>query len=317
MVKSANRRRLRFVLAAMLTAALSFAACGDEVQVDNGLTANVRVANAQFQDRDFPVDTNISADAAVPVQPAASDGGVVGPPGIVTIDSQNNSVKRGTINKSLRVVVDPGATTVAVGLAGQRGYWLSPVTIRSVEFAPSLELTVTLEFDRSLAIGPARLWFAAANAAGQYGAPRPLDLVILDDAPRAAMVVSLDWTQNVDLDLVVQRPDGTLLTNKATRSAGASADSPKIDIDSNSACVLDGHREENAIFTSIPVGAYAVYVRLAAACGVPETGWRVRLLRDGQQVSEVHGATYAYETTLPNAGPSGPGRLALQFNIGG
>ena len=34
-------------------------------------------------------------------------------------------------------------------------------------------------------------------------------------------------------------------------------------------------------------------------------------------ISEVHGATYAYETTLPNAGPSGPGRLALQFNIGG
>ena len=78
------------------------------MQVDNGLSANVRVANAQFEDRDFPVSTNISADASVPVLPVATDGGVAGPPSIVTIDSQNNSVKRGTINKSLRVVVDPG-----------------------------------------------------------------------------------------------------------------------------------------------------------------------------------------------------------------
>lgn len=318
MVKSDNKVR-RSVCLALGIATLVLAACGDEVQVDNGLLANVRVANAQFEDRSFPVNTSIGADASVPVQPVqpVGDGGVVGPPNIVTIDSQNNSVKRGTINKSLRVVVDQGATTVAIGLAGDRGYWRVPVSIHSVEFAPSLELTATLEFDRSLMIGPARLWFAAADASGKYGAPKALDLVILDDAPLAPMVVSLDWTQNVDLDLVVMRPDGSLLTNKATRSAGAGADAPKIDIDSNGNCVLDGHREENAIFTAVPVGAYSVYVRLAASCGVPETGWRVRLLRDGQQITEVHGAAYAYETTLPNGGPSGPGRLALQFNIGG
>ncbi|MDB4991557.1 MAG: hypothetical protein JWN04_6735 [Myxococcaceae bacterium] len=297
-----------------LLASLWLTSCGDEVQVDNGLRAAVRVANAQFEDRRFPVD--ITSDAAVPVQLLA-DGGTSTPPDIVSINSLNNSVVRGTVNKDLRVVVGQGATTVAIGLEGERGYWVTPVSTHSVEFSPALELTATLQFDRTLPVGPARLWFAAADATGHYGAPGSLDLTIRDDVPQAAMVLSLDWTEDMDLDLVVALPDGSTLTNKATRSTAAGANAPRIDLDSNASCVIDAHRSENAIFTAVPSGSYTVYVRLAAACGVPETGWRVRLSRDGQVINTVNGVSYAYETNLPHGGPSGPGRMALHFDIGG
>ena len=52
------------------------------------------------------------------------------------------------------------------------------------------------------------------------------------------------------------------------------------------------------------------------ACGIPETAWNVRLLRDGQEVTQADGASYATELALPNGGLNGPGRLALRFNIG-
>ncbi|MDB4976046.1 MAG: hypothetical protein JWN48_4387 [Myxococcaceae bacterium] len=288
-------------------------ACDDSIAYDNGQSALIRVAGARFEEQGYPADTT----AEPPPAQHSADGGIAGPPGIVSISSQNNTVKRGTISKTLRVVVDPDATTVAIAIEGDRGYWVTPVTTRSLEFAPSLELNAIFDFDRALPLGPTRLWFAAADAQGQYGPPKAQDLTIVDDAPMAPLVVALDWTQNVDLDLVIAQPDGKVLTNKAVRTAGSTADSPKIDLDSNANCVLDGHRSENAIYTAVPPGEYIVYVRLAGSCGFPETGWRVRLLRDGQTISTVNGAAYAFETALPNGGPAGPGRLALRFNIGG
>jgi hypothetical protein len=290
-------------------------ACDDEIEVTNGLAAKLRVAGGQYREDDFPADTTLTTPVVPPTP--VSDGGVLPPPRISSLESLNNSVKRGTVGKNIRVVVSENARTVAIGLEGDPGYWLVPVAARSIEFAPDLELSATLDFDRTILLGPARLWFAASDADGHYGAPRSLDLTILDDVPSAPLLVSLTWTANVDLDLVVLQPDGKVVTNKAVRSAADGPSAARIDLDSNAGCVIDGHRSENALFTQTPIGEYRVFVRQASACGVPTTGWTVRVLREGVEVDRISGASYAYETDLPNGGPSGPGRLALRFNIGG
>lgn len=314
MVSPNIQRRPVFALALLALLAL-VGACGDEIEVTNGLKAKLRVAGGQFKEDDFPVDTSTDASAARPTP--AGDGGVLLPPRITTVESLNNSIKRGTVGKTLRVVVAENARTVAIGLEGDPGYWLVPIDARSIEFAPDLELNATLDFDRKLLLGPHKLWFAASDKDGHYGAPRSLDLTILDDVPAAPIVVSLTWTANVDLDLVVVQPDGKVVTNKAVRTAADGPSAARIDLDSNSGCVLDGHRAENALFTATPIGEYRVFVRHASPCGLPSTGWTVRLLREGVEVDRISGASYAFETDLPNGGPSGPGRLALRFNIGG
>jgi hypothetical protein len=306
--------RLVLTLLLLSTVAL-LAACGDEIEVNNGLRSKLRIASGQYVDDGFPVDTR--ADAGVVAQTPVVDGGVLPPPRVSQVDSLNNSVKRGTAGKNLRVVVSQNARTVAIGLEGDPGYWVVPVAARSIEFAPDLELSASVDFDRSILLGPARVWFAASDESGHYGPARSLDLTILDDIPSAPFVVSLSWTANVDLDLVVVQPDGKVVTNKAVRSAADGPSAARIDLDSNAGCVLDGHRVENALFTQTPIGEYRVFVRQASACGVPTTGWTVRLLRDGTEVQRISGASYAYETDLPNGGPTGPGRFALMFTIGG
>ena len=290
-------------------------ACDDQVEVTNGLEAKLRVASAQYLEDGYPVDTKTDA-GVVPPAPV-SDGGVLPPPRISSLESLNNSVERGMVGKTVRVVTSENARTVAIGLEGDPGYWLIPVAARSIEFAPDLELSAALDFDRSLPVGPTKVWFAASDADGRYGPARSLDLTILDDVPSAPLVVSLSWSANFDLDLVVVQPDGKVVTNKAVRSATEGPNAAKIDLDSNSACVFDGHRMENALFTQTPPGEYQVYVRQASSCGLPTTGWSVRLLREGVELDRSTGASYAFETDLPNGGPTGPGRLALRFNIGG
>ena len=248
-------------------------------------------------DKGYPVDTQADA-AALPPVPVA-DGGVLPPPRISSIESLNNSVVRGSVGKGIRVVTSENARTVAIGLEGDPGYWLIPVAAHSIEFAPDLELSAALDFDRSLPVGKAKVWFAASDAEGRYGPARALELAILDDVPSAPLVVSLSWTANFDLDLLIVQPDGKVITNKAVRSATDGALAAKIDLDSNSACVFDGHRKENALFRSTPPGEYQVYVRLASSCGLPTTGWTVRLIREGVELDRASGVSYAYEPICP------------------
>ena len=313
--KLVRSTRLLWLVSALALLVVAQAACDDQVEVTNGLEAKVRVAAAQYVEEGYPVDTQ--ADAAVAPPVPVADGGVLPPPRISSLESLNNSVVRGSVGKGIRVVTSENARTVAIGREGDPGYWLIPVAARSIEFAPDLELSAALDFDRSLPVGKAKVWFAASDADGRYGPPRALELTILDDVPSAPLVVSLSWTANFDLDLLIVQPDGKVITNKAVRSAMDGALAAKIDLDSNSACVFDGHRMENALFSTSPPGEYQVYVRLASSCGLPTTGWTVRLLREGVEMDRANGVSYAYETDLPNGGPTGPGRLALRFTIGG
>ena len=82
-------------------------------------------------------------------------------------------------------------------------------------------------------------------------------------APPAA-VISLNWDTEVDLDLEVSTPDGTLVTpqNPVTPDGNGI-----IDRDSNANCVIDGIRYEDLVWNKqAPHGSYGIYVNLVSAC---------------------------------------------------
>jgi hypothetical protein len=311
-----SRKQCAVLWLAMLWLALGATACIDgSVDTTSGVDAKLRIIGGQFESGDFPVDVTVDAGMQAPAQ--LPDGGTVEVPRIVTVDVLNTRVPRGATSRSLRMIASSVTRTVAIGLQGDTGYWLVPVGSISLEYSPSFEVAATYELDRSIPVGPLKIWLLPIDKAGHAGVPAALDLTVTDDVPVAPLVVSLTWTQNVDLDLLIVQPDGTKLTNKISAPVNTSSIQGSIDLDSNSGCVLDGRRSENASYTAATAGVYQVYVREAASCGVPYTGWTVRVLRDGSEITRATGAAYAYETDLPNGGPDGPGRFALSFSIGG
>jgi hypothetical protein len=78
-----------------------------------------------------------------------------------------------------------------------------------------------VDFDRSMSLGLAKVWFAASDADGRYGPARALDLTILDDVPSAPLVVSLSWPPCSRLTRARERAHArdveTLTTARAAR----------------------------------------------------------------------------------------------------
>ena len=80
--------------------------------------------------------------------------------------------------------------------------------------------------------------------------------------------VSVNWDQPVDMDLVLQEPDETVIFfgNEVSPSGGM------LDLDSNPGCFIDGVNNENITYdgASPPSGTYLVFVVLFSACDVLE-----------------------------------------------
>ena len=73
---------------------------------------------------------------------------------------------------------------------------------------------------------------------------------------------------------------------------------------------------ENAIFATATPGTYQVRVRTTSACGLPETGWHVRILRHTTVIADLSGASFASGVDAPGGGPTGTGQVAATFAIG-
>jgi hypothetical protein len=151
------------------------------------------------------------------------------------------------------------------------------------------------------------------------------------DQPRiaGALVISLDWDTEADLDLHVQLPsDGDAGVNEIWSrkpsglpfgSAGASVDSGMqagyLDFDSNSMCVIDGRREENVIFpTAAPNGRYIVRVDTFSLCAETTARWRVSVFTNNgaDPVLQASGQSTDIDTRFPHG--QGAGVQALVFD---
>jgi hypothetical protein len=317
------RARTR-LLRQLATCALLLTACDQQgATAFSGLDAWMRASGntATYIEGDFPVATDDDAGTLPRIDGDASVNSTE-PPLIDTISSPNNSVHPGAMGKTVQAFVSPNTRSVAYKLEGDKGYWLVAVGSESLENAPDYESAVSLDFSEKTPKGPRKLWVAAANREANFGPARFLQLNFIDSIPKGALVVSLNWSANMDLDLIVVSPNGDVLTpdglhDKEGSPVKSTDSTPFIDIDSNQGCAIDNIRRENAVFEQAPAkGKYRVYVRNAQTCGFPAASWRVSVLLNGKTTQRFLGTSYASQIDTPNAGPDGPGVLAAEFDVG-
>jgi hypothetical protein len=208
---------------------------------------------------------------------------------------------------------------------GDVGYWaFVPGLVDSV-YADQLDFAASVVL-AARATDEAMIDLYAVGVDGLVGAPTTLSLTPEPrPAPSGALVVSLDWDVQADLDLRVVDPNGAEIWHKkinsyvappppASPGPDAYLDGGILDFDSNAECVIDGLRQENVIWhRTPPVGTYTVRVDTFSLCGLPAARWHLRVLRDDALVTEARGTSLPSDTRFDH-GP-GAGLLVLDFEV--
>ena len=168
----------------------------------------------------------------------------------------------------------------------------------------------------------------AADARGVLGAPAtvPLSSVAMG-TPSGALVISLRWDTESDLDLHVvipggvevwahninsyqMPPPGTVADPLAWQQGGI------LDFDSNAGCVIDGRRQEDVVWQAAPAaGTYVVRVDTASLCGTPAARWTVNAVLNGVSLGASEGEALPSDVRFSKG--AGSGVQALVFDVPG
>jgi hypothetical protein len=242
---------------------------------------NQRQQSAQFQAGPLPGIPPLTSDEVnAGVKPIS--------PNVTVADTTGRSIRPGQSDKHVFGRASQDALSVGIAFEGLgSGYWVFPVGASNAQYDGEFEWDSLLSFADDIAPGNHRLLFAGIDPSGASGNQLELRLCVLPPIPDnanacdpktapPAVVVSLDWDRDVDLDLQVRAPNGKLIEAKTPSSAigvdGAKPD-PKapgvgvLESDSNAGCAVDGQRRENVIWQTKPIpGTYAVYANLFEAC---------------------------------------------------
>jgi hypothetical protein len=306
---------MRFLSLGLVAGGLLFAGCSG-ANPSSGQRALFRIQNAQYIAG--PIDTS-------PRDPS---------PAVANVSTQNNDLFPGVSNKKISGSVGPNSTAVLVGLQGDVGHWVVPVQDLDQNTIGNYTFSFSASFSPLTPAGDAGnllLVLRATTRDGQVGPPYSQAMQM--DQPRiaGALVISLDWDTEADLDLHVQLPsDGDAGVNEiwsrkpsglppATASTAPTVDAGMqagyLDFDSNSQCVIDGRRAENVIFpTTAPNGRYVVRVDTFSLCGEATARWRVRVFTNNgaDPVLQAVGQSTDIDTRFPHG--QGAGVQALVFD---
>src|SRR5215831_16444355 len=177
--------------AGAVSVALACLAGCQAVRADTGVEAAMQVANAQFVSGDL--------EAATPS----------GGPAVITLFNSLTAVQPGEIEKPLSGTLDTTATAVALGLRGDRGYWIVIAGPPTLDAPDQPTFAATLSFSPNLPFGNLTLVARAVDAQGRFGPPSTVPLTSAPPPPPiGTLVVSLRWDTESDLDLHVVIPDG-------------------------------------------------------------------------------------------------------------
>jgi hypothetical protein len=295
--------RARTSVIASAAVALASVGCASESS-SQGFEEPVRVVGGQFVEGALPGLPPVAAGLEVsPYVTAAQNAG-----GVFAYGDPKRDI-------SGRATDD--AVSVAFGFEGiGTGYWLVPT--RGIDPTNPGEFTFafTAEFSRSIPAGIHRVLFAAINGNEESGTQHRVEFCRLSEVPDngnacssaiapPALVVSLDWDREVDLDLQVYTPDGVLADAKhpSTAADEDGTGEPGVGtfgLDSNAGCVIDGRRRENLVFQEPPAsGTYYVYVNLFGACGQDSTRFNVTL---NAPVEDAESGTFDQKETYRASG---------------
>lgn len=260
----------------------------------------------------------------VSVEPLEVQGGTFFPgplptgtgPAVQSINAKTTTFFAGATNQGFSGDADMGATAVLLRFADLgSGYWSVPVGIPDVTASNgALTWNASCNFAQDIPVGRHPLVFNAIDANGNAGPAPGINqtdtLTFKSPIPQGAVVVSLTWNSNADLDLHLVAPDGTELDPQhPTTAAMAVPGSPLpagtavLDRDSNANCVEDGFREEDAVFADYPAsGVYTVRVDMFSACSVPAADYVVTVTVAGEVKGTFRGVLIAED-----ADGGGPG----------
>lgn len=284
--------------------ALMSAGCAEPAGL--GLSALMRVEGAELRTEPLP---------------AAASG-----PAVVALTLTTSSASPGERDKPFSGALDPASTAVAIGLEGDVGFWLLPAAAPDVQSPDYPTFNVRLSFSPELSPGEHTIFAQAGDAKGRFGevASAPLSIVA-PPPPEGALVVSLFWDTEADLDLHVVDPDGIEIWKRNINSYEAPAPGEPadpsawksgalLDFDSNAECVIDGRRRENVIWKEAPpAGQYVVRVDTFSLCGAAAARWTVEVYSGGERLSSAAGLSTAVDTRAPH--DRGAGVRALGFEV--
>lgn len=272
-----------------------------------GLGADLRVAQGQFVEGPMPAD----------------EGG----PEVLTLLLDTSTIRPGQRAKPLSGSLSEEATGVAIGLEGDRGYWILPAGLPDVAAPDFPTFQVGLDFSQDLPLEARTLWVAAADDEGKLGPAMTAELTpIPTEAADARLVISLSWDTLSDLDLHVVDPDGVEIFKRDINSfqqpppgdppppPGAAERGGILDFDSNAQCVLDGRCLENVIWkVEPPSGRYTIRVDTFSLCDALSAHWVVTAVLDGELVGEARGTATVTDTRQPH--DRGAGVTALEIEV--
>ncbi|HEY4187041.1 MAG TPA: hypothetical protein VGP07_18340 [Polyangia bacterium] len=274
---------------------------------DLGLDAELHVAGSQLHPGD------LEAIAAT------------GPP-VISVFNSLTTVQPGERDKALTGTLDPTATAAAIGLRGDRGYFVVVAGPPGLDAPDQPTFTATLSFSPALPVGPQLLVVRAVDAAGDFGAPAVVPLTVTSQpTPTGTLVVSLRWDTESDLDLHVVVPGGVEVWARNINSyqlptPGTPVDPIAwqqggiLDFDSNAGCVIDGRRQENVVWQGgPPPGTYLVRVDTASLCGTTAARWSVEVLEDGVSLGASQGESLPSDARFSKG--LGSGVEALTFDV--
>jgi hypothetical protein len=292
-------------IAACILGILLQASCSSGASPDQGLTALLWVSSAQF---------------VLGAPPSPFDGG----PQVSTINSTNNNVLVGQSGKKVDGDVDLTATSLAMYLEGDLGYWIFPSDAPDSTTMGQRLWQATFSLSPLLTPGTQKLILQGVDADKHFGPPASLDLRVHDNVPEGDLVVSLAWDTEADLDLHVVDPNGVEIWShkptdyKPTSPPAAPAailEYGHLDFDSNAGCVIDGRREENVVWGSMrQAGHYQVRVDTVSLCGQPAARWSLDALLGGALIASSSGQSGPTDTRFMHLAP-GAGLLALEFDV--
>jgi hypothetical protein len=233
----------------------------------------------------------------------------------MSVDFNNVKVVPGASNKSFGGVVTSDAVAVGVRVADLgTGYWVVPVGVRDPQVPKGSDFNLSASFNFGDPPGHRNLRMVALGGDGNGGTQVDTQLCFASRIPDnghacdptvavPAVVFTLRWDANFDVDLHVVAPDGTDVNPKTNTlqfpvDAGPPAPrDPRIDRDSLGHCVPDGLRQEDLVFPSYPaVGPYDIYADPFDACGQPAVRFQLTIWEAGSD-GELH-ATYTQSGEL-------------------
>ncbi len=234
----------------------------------------------------------------------APDGGALVSPSITSIETANAVITIGQAGKVLTGRTSTDAYAVGIAFLDlDMGHWVLPVGPPDPTLGGEYTFSATADFGRDLPPGLHTIGFVAIDSEGRAGTQATLSVCVLPDVPDnfnacdpstfapPEAVISLAWSNDVDLDLVVVTPSGKVVSAKnpttydvdggAVPSSGLADPATGIlTRDSNRDCSLDGVRRESLVFQGAPrSGTYLVYANLHRACGQLGTDFRLSIHR--------------------------------------